>query len=410
MKVRVDHATLNDAVAWAVRSVALRPALPVLAGLHLHAEDDQLVISAVDYESSTRATIEAEVLEPGTIVVSGRLLADIVRSLPGDSAEITCEDTRATITSQRSRFVMLTLPEQDYLAAPQLPPVSGHVPGSVLAKTISQVSVAASRDDSLLVLTGIRMEIDGERLTAVATDRYRLALKEVQWTPAQPDLQREVLIPAKTATDAAKAFSGVNEVNLALSDDDDEAVLGLEGAGRRMTSRLLGGQFPASYRSLFPSDPTSVLTVRTDALLEATRRVALVAQRTSPLRLSVNADSVVLEAGRGDDAQAVESVPALLQGEPIEMAFNHGYLVDGLAALDTPFAQLAFTDPSKPAVLTGCHAASGAGSSGSASQAGAEAADASSNASVTLESGLRSDEVGQADQSFRYLIMPIRLS
>lgn len=407
MKVRVDHNTLNEAVGWAVRSVPLRPSLPVLAGLHLHAQDDQLVISAVDYESSTRAVITAEVLEPGTIVVSGRLLADIVRSLPGDSAEITCEDTRATITSRRSRFVMLTLPEQDYLQAPTVPDVVGELPGAVLAKTINQVAGAASKDDSLLVLSGIRVEIDSDTLTAVATDRYRLALKQVQWTPVHEDVQAQLLIPAKSAVDAARAFSAVPSVSLAFVTDDqlNESVLGLDGGGRSMTTRLLGGQFPAGWRALFPKEVGSTLVVRTEALLEATRRVALVAQRSTPLRLTVTADSVVLEAGRGDDAQAVESVPALLEGEPIQMAFNHAYLVDGLATLGTPYAQISFADPSKPAVLVGCHAA---GSSHTTATPGEQIADEA--AQQPGEQNLARDQVGAVEESFRYLLMPIRLS
>ncbi len=407
MKVRVNQATLNEAVAWAVRSVPLRPSLPVLAGLHLQAVDEQLIISAVDYESSTRAMIDAEVMEPGTVVVSGRLLADIVRSLPGDSADITCEDTRVTITSQRSRFVMLTLPVQDYLEAPTLPPVCGQVSGAVLAKTISQVSVAASRDDSLLVLTGIRLELEGEELTAVATDRYRLAMKQVDWQPASPQTSTQVLIPAKMATDAAKAFAGVSQVSVALSTDGQEAVLGLEGEGRRMTTRLLGGQFPASYRSLFPSQTSSRLVVRTEVLLEATRRVALVAQRTSPLRLTVTADSVVLEAGRGDDAQAVESISALLEGEPIQMAFNHTYLVDGLVALGTPFAQITFADPSKPAVLMGCQAADGQPGEPANPQPESESFAAQAH---VVDQPVQAQQVGPAQESFRYLLMPIRLS
>ena len=375
MKFRVERDVLADAVAWAARSLPSRPPVPVLAGLLLDASDGRLVLSSFDYEVSGRVEIAADIAEPGVALVSGRLLADISRSLPARPVEIATDAAKVVLTCGSSRFSLLTLPVEDYPALPDMPSASGSLRGDSFAAAVAQVSIAAGRDDTLPVLTGVRLEIDGEKITMAATDRYRLAVRDLAWTPEQSGLSAIALVPARTLADTAKSLAGADKVTVALaSGTGTEGLVGFEGAGRRTTSRLLDGEFP-KYRSLLPAESPIRATVETAALIESVRRVALVAERNTPIRLSFSDGSVTLEAGSGDEAQASESLDAQLVGDDISIAFNPGYLLDGLNALDALYAQLSFTASTRPAVISGKSTA---------------------------------DEPALED--YRYLLMPVRLS
>lgn len=380
MKFRVERDVLADAVAWAARTLPSRPPVPVLAGLLLEAEGQLLTLSSFDYEVSARVEVEADIAEPGRVLVSGRLLAEISRSLPNKPIDVVSEGTRVVVTCGSARFTLLTLPVDDYPMLPAMPAASGSVAGDVFASAVSQVAIAAGRDDTLPVLTGVRIEINGERVTLAATDRYRLAVREFGWAPEQAGLEVVALVPARTLADTAKALTGGDKVTLALQGGAaGEGLIGFEGAGRRTTTRLLEGEFPR-YRSLLPTESAAIARVETPVLIEAVKRVALVAERNTPVRLSFSAGQLVLEAGAGDEAQASEAVEANFDGEDITIAFNPSYLLDGLNVLDAPVAQLSFTVPAKPAVMTGVPALEPAADS----------------------------QPGPAD--YRYLLMPVRLS
>ena len=378
MKFRIERDALAEAVAWAARSLPARPPVPVLAGLMLEATTDtggRLVLSSFDYEVSARVEIAAEVVEVGSALVSGRLLADISRSLPSRPVELSTDATKVVLTCGTSRFTLLTLPVQDYPALPVMPGASGSLAGDAFAHAVAQVSIAAGRDDTLPVLTGVRIEIEAEKITMAATDRYRLAVRDLAWTPEQAGLSAIALVPARTLSDTAKALGSADKVTVALaSAGSGEGLVGFEGAGRRTTSRLLDGEFP-KYRSLLPSESPITATVDTATLIESVRRVALVAERNSPIRLSFADGEATLEAGSGDEAQASESIDATLVGDDISIAFNPTYLLDGLGALDAPFAELRFTVSTRPAVIAGKHTAEAV-----------------------------------AGDDYRYLLMPVRLS
>jgi len=373
VKIRVERDTLADAVAWAARTLPARPSLPVLAGLVLTADSQGLTLSSFDYEVSARVMINADVEIPGTTLVSGRLLADIARSLPGAPVTLVSEGTRIVITCGRSSFTLPTLPVEDYPQLPAMPSSSGEINAAVFAEAVAQVAIAAGKDDTLPTLTGIRMEIEGQSITLAATDRYRLAVRNFTWTPTSSSISTNALIPARTLAETAKALANGQGVTLALA-AAGEGLIGFEGSGRRTTTRLLDGEFP-KYRTLLPSESTGVATIEVAALTDAVKRVALVAERNTPVRLSFEGSEVILRAGAGEDAQANEAVESLLDGDDIEIAFNPTYLLDGLAALDAPFARMSFTQSTRPAVLTG-------------------AADPTSE--------LRDD--------YRYLLMPVRLT
>jgi DNA polymerase-3 subunit beta len=234
-----------------------------------------------------------------------------------------------------------------------MPAVSGTVGSDAFAAAVAAVAVASGRDDALPVLTGIRMEIEGEQMTLAATDRYRLAVRTLRWQPEEPSMQATALVPARTLADAAKSLTSGAQLSIALSASAaGEGLIGLAGGERSTTSRLLDGEFP-KYRSLLPETSTATAGVEVAALTDAVRRVALVASRTSPIRLSFSPDGITLEAGGLDDAAATESLPADFQGEELTIAFNPTYLLDGLGSLDSDAAELSFTGPTKPAVLTG---------------------------------------------------------
>ncbi|HTR71246.1 MAG TPA: DNA polymerase III subunit beta [Mycobacteriales bacterium] len=374
MKIRVERDGFADAVAWSARILPQKAALPVLAGLRLEVDTDgQLALSGFDYEVSANAELDATVAEAGAVLVPGRLLADITRNLPPQPIDLATDGSRVVLTCGSSRFTLPTLPLEEYPTLPAMPHVAGTVGSDAFADAVSAVAVAAGRDDALPVLTGIRMEIDGEQVTLAATDRYRLAIRTMRWAPTDPSLQATALVPARTLADAAKSLTSGAEVTVSLSATDaGEGLIGLSGAHRSTTSRLLDGEFP-KYRSLLPDTSSATATVGSTALIDAVRRVALVASRTSPIRLTFSDGGVSLEAGGVDEAEASESLPAAFDGEPLTIAFNATYLLDGLGSLDSDEAQLAFTGPTKPAVITG-----------------------------------KADADGGSDH--RYLLMPVRLS
>ena len=354
MKIRIERDPLADAVAWAARILPQKSQLPVLAGLRLDAgADGGLRLSGFDYEVSAEAELDVTVAEAGSVLVPGRLLADITRSLPDQPVDLTTDGTRLQLSCGTARFTLPTLPLDEYLTLPDMPEVAGTMGSDAFAAAVTSVAVAAGKDDTLPVLTGIRVEIDGEDVTLAATDRYRLAVRTLRWQPVDPSLQATALVPARTLAEAAKSLTSGAEVTLALAaGGTGEGMFGLTGTARRTTTRLLDGEFP-KYRSLLPDSAAATASVDTNALVDAVRRVSLVATRTSPVRLSFSADGVVLEAGGLDEAEAAESLPASFDGEALTIAFNPNYLLDGLGAIDSDTAHLAFTAATKPAVLTG---------------------------------------------------------
>jgi DNA polymerase-3 subunit beta len=357
VKIVLERDVLADAVAWTARALPARPAVPVLAGIRLQAAEN-LVLSSFDYDISAQATIPVTAEQPGSALVSGRLLAEISRSLPAKPVHITAEDGRAVVTCGSATFTLLTMPEDEYPALPEMPPAAGSIGSDAFATAVSQSATAAGRDDTLPALTGVRIEIDGETLTLVSTDRYRLAVRELKWSPARADLSAAVLVPAKALADTARTLTNGAEVSIALALPGDEGatgdgMIGFEGSGRRTTTRLLSGEFPR-YQALLPSAVNAAAELSTSLLAESVKRVALVAERNTAVRLSFSAGQLMLEAGTGDEAQAEEVIEAEFEGEDLAIAFNPQYLLDGLAAIDSDTVRISFTEGGKkPALFTG---------------------------------------------------------
>ena len=359
MKIQVERDVLADAVAWTARALPARPTVPVLAGMRLQAGDD-LTLSSFDYDVSAQATVPVITEEEGSALVSGRLLAEISRSLPGRPVQIASEGGKAVLTCGSATFTLLTMPEEEYPALPEMPPAAGTVGSDAFASAVSQSATAAGRDDTLPALTGVRIEIEGDTLTLISTDRYRLAVRELRWTPARPDLSAAVLVPARALAETARALTSGAEVAIALALPGDGAdgaggdgMIGFEGGGRQATTRLLGGEFPR-HQALLPSHANYTAELATPLLAEAVKRVALVAERNTAVRLAFTPGQLVLEAGTGDEAQAVEVLEASFDGDDeLSIAFNPQYLLDGLTAIDSDTVRISFTEAGKPALITG---------------------------------------------------------
>jgi len=376
VKFKVERDVLAEAVTWVARGLPARPPVPVLAGVLLEAsEEGTLTLSAFDYEVSARITVPAEVATGGKVLVLGRLLSDISRNLPNRPIEVSSEGNKLQLICGSSRFSLLLMPSDDYPSLPVSPEGSGTIDGDVFTQAVTQVSIAADRGDTLPILTGVRMEIDGDKVTLLATDRYRLAMRELTWHPSSASAEHVALIPARTLSDTAKALGASGSVQLALgSSAGGDGLIGFQAGQRRATTRLLDGEYP-KVTSIFPTTVDTESVMKTSDLVEAVKRVALVAERNTPVRLRFSSGQVAIEAGTGDDAQASEAVAAVLTGPEIEIAFNPQFLLDGLGALGTSYARLSFTQPSRPAVLTG-----------------------------------QADQESDSDQSYRYVLMPVRFA
>jgi DNA polymerase-3 subunit beta len=348
MRFIVERDALAEAVAWVARSLPSRPVLPILSGLLLEASSEGLTLSCFDYEVSARIQLDAEVTEPGMTLVPGRLLAEITRSLPPLPVEVDHEKDDVTVTCGPASFTLVTLPVKEYPRLPELPRLAGTVDGGVLATAIGQVAPAASRDDTLPVITGVNLEVDGDAIRLVATDRYRLAIREFGWNPVQPGSRATLLVPAKTLSDAARMMTPGTPVRIMMRGEQAagsraagagagdslraaDAMIGFESGGRRLTTRLIAGEY-IKYMSRFPEDFGSRGDMPAVPLAEAVKRVALVAEKGSSVRLSFGHGKVTIEAGTEGQARARETVTADFAGEETVIAFSPGYLMDGLGA------------------------------------------------------------------------------
>ena len=378
MKFRIERDTLADAVAWTARSLPNRPSVPVLAGLLIETSNDGLTLSGFDYETSTRATLPAEVANEGRALVSGRLLAEIVKSLPNKPVDVSLDGTKVSVVCGSTRFSLQTMPVEEYPQLPDMPSTSGSVKSEAFATAVSQASAAAGRDEMLPLLTGVRLEMEGSTISLMATDRFRASLRDLEWYPEKADISAQALVPARVLSETARSLVSGSDITIAIaSAEAGEGLIGFEGVvgngTRRTTTRLLEGDFPR-VRQLFQTQAETVAYVDTQTFVDAVKRVALVAERNTPVRLTFSNGLLLLEAGSGDEAQASESIEATINGADISIGFNPSYLLEGLAVVSDPVVHLSFTQHTKPAAIAGVQ------------------------------------EVGaEPDFAFRYLIMPVRL-
>ncbi|MEV6165899.1 DNA polymerase III subunit beta [Streptomyces sp. NPDC052052] len=348
MEFRIERSAWTDAVAWAARVLPTRSLVPVLGGLLLEAADGRLRVSGLDDEASARIEVEAETIRAGKALVVGRRLLDVCRVLPEGVVECGVEGSRFSLTSGSARFGLSVLPFDDYPALPALPEVLGAVEAEEFAAAVAHVTVAAGRDDTLPALTGIRLALDGDTMTLAATDRYRFAVRTLPWKPGKGDISADVVVSARRLAETARSFGRGGMVRLAL----DDSSAGFELAGMRTTVRLLDSRLPRHDKLFAMADPVRAVVERAP-LVEAVKRVAVVAEGGSPLRLTFSEASLLLRAGYGDDV-ASQRLPAALGGvDELTVAFNPAYLMDALASFDAPVVRFDLLGPGQRAMVTG---------------------------------------------------------
>lgn len=351
MIVDIDSAALADAVAWTTRVIDARPAQPILAGVLLEAKEGTLQLSAFNYEISARHHIEASVEEAGVVLVTGKLLADITKSLPAERTRLETNDSSLHISCGKSNFTLQLMPQSEYPDLPEVPKPLGQVDAPTFVQAVSQASVSVSREENRPVLTGVRIQFGGDKVVMTSTDRFRLARASFSWTPQDIDTDTTTLVRGSLLRDVARSLDEHQNVVVDF-DTENPSLLGFENAGRVSTSQLIDGEFPAIDRLFADSYPIEAV-VDKQALIGAIKRVSLVAERNAPIRIEFSAQELKLSAGSADESRAEESIDVDLDGDEITVAFNPSYLIEGLSAIAEPFVRMKMTTAVKPVEFNG---------------------------------------------------------
>ena len=352
MKFQVNRDVFSEAVSFAVKLLPQRTTLPILSGVLIETTDSGLTLSSFDYEVSAQTEIDADVEESGRILVSGRLLADIASRLPNAPVQFSVLDNKISVVCGSANFTLLSMPVEEYPTLPQIPEQSGLLPAESFANAVSQVAVAASRDDVTPVITGVQLEVSKNTLTMVATDRYRVAVREIDWDSGDTASEESVtaLVPARTLQEVGKTFGHSGTVAVAITSTDDREIIAFRADRKTVTSLLIKGNFPP-VRRLFPENVDNYAVINTAELIESVRRVSLVLEREAALRFTFTVDGVTLEAIGSEQAQASESIDAHLNGADTVVSLKPQFLLDGLGAVHSEFVRISFTkteNPNKP--------------------------------------------------------------
>ena len=348
MKFRCERDVLADAVATAGRAATNRTGtLPVLAGVRLEVSGDTLTVTGTDLELTIRLVVEVGGERDGAAVVPARLVGDIVKALPAGAVGVELGDDEMSISAGRSQFSVRPLSLDDYPAQAEPAADGVTLPASTMADALRQVVRAASTDDARAVLTGVLLAAEDDGLRLVATDSYRLAVRDLPDSSVLGSGQK-VLIPARALGELQRIIDDDDELTVRLG--EREATF--EAGTTRLSTRLIEGEFP-NYRNLLPSSYPNLLTVGKAAMIEAIRRVKILAQDSTPVRLTLGGPTVQLTAITQDVGNAAEEIDASYDGAEMTVAFNPDYLSAGIDAIDSDDVTLATMDPMKPAVLRG---------------------------------------------------------
>lgn len=350
MKLSIQQDPFSAHVQLAARALSTRSAMPALGGILLTARTDEVELAATDMEVSLVLTVPgANVEQEGSVLLPGRLLGDVVRSLPEGEVKIAQrpEQRDVEIAAGSATFHLRTLPAEDF---PRLPSLDGDalsLPGAALSETVERVARAASRDEVRPILTGILLSASGESLTMVATDSYRLSVKH---TPLEAAVaaELEANVPARALRELARvvAQEGVEQVEIARPANQ----IVFRAGDVVLASRLIDGQFP-NYRQLVPESFEHEVRLPRDELLEACRRISQLAQRNAPLKLAFSEGELRISAETPDVGDAAESMPAPYSGEELEIAFNPQYLIEGVDSIPTDELVFQLTSPLRPGLL-----------------------------------------------------------
>lgn len=348
-RITVPRDDLSAKLAVVTRAVSTRATVLVLAGIQLRAEAGKLHLAATDMEVSLRGTLEAQVTEEGSVVVPGRLLLDIARALPDSDVVIEHlpEEAVVVVTSGSATYRLHTYSSEDFPRLPEIDQASLHaIDRDALVDTVARVGRSASRDESRPVLTGILVRFEPGKVVMAATDSYRLAVKETAVSGTLPEL--EAIIPARALQELARIATNADEVQLGVQ--ENHVVFGADGTW--LTTRRIDGQFP-NYRQLLPEQFEYEVQLAREEILDVVRRVSLMAQRNSPIRLRFASGELSVSAITQDVGEARESLPAAFAGDALEIGFNAEFLRDGLESVESDSITFKLISPLRPAVLEG---------------------------------------------------------
>lgn len=350
MKISIDREQLTAQLGVAVRGVATRSAIQTLSGVRLVADGERLELQATDMEVGVRIGLQASIERSGSSVVPGRLLLDIVRGLPQSSLTIEhrTSEQDVEVVSGGARYHVRTLPEDDF---PRLPEPLGEptleVPADVFVETIGRVARSASRDETRPHLTGVLVTASGTDLRMVATDSYRLSVKETKLEEALTG-SLEVNVPARALEELRRLAPGSGADRLAVTALENQVIFQLGDAV--LSSRLVEGRFP-NYQQLLPDTYEHELRVAGDEIREVVRRMSLMAQKNAPLKLSFDEGELRVSAQTPDLGDASETLPVPFKGEPFEIGFNPEFLRDGLDSAESEELVLKLISPLRPGLI-----------------------------------------------------------
>ena len=347
MKFQVNKDVLNEAVSFAVRLLPQRTTLPILSGILIEADANALRLSVFDYDTSAQVEIAAKVEQSGRALVSGRLLAEIVSKLPNAAVDFSTDGSKVQVNCGSAKFSLLTMPIDEYPTLPEIPATSGTVSGEEFALAVSQIAVAASREDVTPVLTTVLLETTKDSVSLVATDRYRVAVQDIKFASAGNSEEATALIPAKTLQEIAKTFANQGEISVSINPANEKDLIAFKANNRSVTSRLIKGNFPA-VRTLFPERIENFAILNTQDLIDSTKRVSLVLERESPIKYSFDSKGLNLEAAGGETAQASETIDVQLTGPDVVVSLKPQFLIDGLSGVKSEFVKIGFTNSDNP--------------------------------------------------------------
>lgn len=348
MKFQSNKDVLSQAVIFVTKLLAAKPATAALSGVRIEADANGVTFASYDHDVSTRTTITVDVAEHGAVLVSGRLLSDIVTRLPGDTVTVAVTDGKLIVTSGSAKFQLSLMAINEYPNLPEVPPTIGSFDGEVFAEAIAQVGVAALRDDGLPAMMNISVEITKSAVSFTATDRYRIASRDISWTAADVDDVIQILVPARVLMEAGKMFQSAEKVELALLSGGEREILALSVGSKIVTSSLAKGQFPR-VRALLDEKGAGegYAIVLASDLVDATRRVSLVVERESVLKYTVSSEGILLETQAGESASASELVDAHLVGDDVVVWLKPKLVIDGVIGAHSEFIRLGFTSSSE---------------------------------------------------------------
>ncbi|RRJ86513.1 DNA polymerase III subunit beta [Gulosibacter macacae] len=356
MKFEVNRDIFSDAVSFIVKLLPQRPTQPILSGVLLEARNGELSLSSFDYDVSSRTAIEASIDNDGAVLVQGRLLAEIANRLPAAPVTIEQEDRGVLVRCGRTSFTLPTMPIEEFPSLPIVEGTKGVVSGAEFSEAVSQVAIAASREDVAPMITGVHLTLGASELGLVATDRYRVAVRSLEWNSnfAEGD---DALVPSRTLAEIGKSFSHADEVVVTLIAEGEKRLIAFSADGRTVTSNLLKGNFPA-VRRLFPAETPHFAVMQASDVVDAVRRMQLVLEREQALRFSFTQDGLKLEAIGAEQAAGSEELGVQLTGNDIVVSLKPQFLLDGLSSIHSAFVRIAFTptdNPNKPGpvLLTG---------------------------------------------------------